>query len=159
MQIHIFSDRLEISNPGGLVGGMELKDLGKRSVPRNPLIFGMLYRMNLVEHVGSGIKRIKEALAEDGLPEPVLEVDEHWFSITFVRASLQLEQPTVKMSEKTSEKILHLIAPNSSITISELSATLDVAARTIERNIEKLRVQHRIRQVGPDKGGHWEVVD
>jgi len=30
-----------------------------------PLLFGILYRMKLVEHVDSGIKRIKEALAAD----------------------------------------------------------------------------------------------
>ncbi|MEI6386482.1 MAG: ATP-binding protein [Spirochaetota bacterium] len=64
IQVFVFSDRIEIVNPGGLVGGMELKDLGSRSIPRNPLLFGTLYRMKLVEHVGSGIKRIRKALSD-----------------------------------------------------------------------------------------------
>jgi len=89
VQIYIFSDRIEIVNPGGLVGGLVLKDLGKRSAPRNPLLFGILYRMKLVEHVGSGIKRITEALADDDLQPPVLDIDDNWFSISFIKSYRQ----------------------------------------------------------------------
>ena len=85
IQIFIFYDRVEIHNPGGLVAGLKMADLGKRSVPRNPLLFGMLYRMDLVEHVGSGLKRIRGAMKEYGLEVPVIEADEHWFSVTFMR--------------------------------------------------------------------------
>jgi ATP-dependent DNA helicase RecG len=44
IQVYIFSDRVEIVNPGGLTGGLAVTDLGKRSAPRNPLLFGILYR-------------------------------------------------------------------------------------------------------------------
>jgi ATP-dependent DNA helicase RecG len=44
------------------------------------------------------------------------------------------------------------------MTQAALSEANLPAARTIERNIEKLRDQNRIKRVGPDKGGHWEVV-
>jgi predicted HTH transcriptional regulator len=33
----------------------------------------MLYRMDLVEHVGSGLKRIRGAMKEYGLEVPVIE--------------------------------------------------------------------------------------
>ena len=45
VQIYVFKDRIEIVSPGGLPEGMEEADLGTKSVPRNPLLFGMLYRM------------------------------------------------------------------------------------------------------------------
>ena len=60
VQVHIFRDRLEIVTPGGLPAGMREEDLGTKSVPRNPLLFGMLYRMGLVEQIGSGIRRIRQ---------------------------------------------------------------------------------------------------
>jgi len=46
VQIYIFQDRVEIVNPGGLLAGMIKADLGKKSIPRNPLLFSILYRMN-----------------------------------------------------------------------------------------------------------------
>ena len=64
LQVHIFQDRVEIINPGGLVGGLTLKTLGTRSIPRNPLLFGMMQRMDLVEKVGSGLTRINAMCKE-----------------------------------------------------------------------------------------------
>ena len=57
---------------GGLPAGMREEDLGIKSVPRNPLLFGMFYRMGMVEQVGSGIKRIREMCRDYGVAEPVI---------------------------------------------------------------------------------------
>jgi predicted HTH transcriptional regulator len=50
-----------------LVAGLKIEDLGRRSIPRNPLLFGLLHRMRLVENTGSGYKRMSLALEEHGL--------------------------------------------------------------------------------------------
>lgn len=62
--VETYSDRVEITNPGGLVSGMAKKDLGKKSLSRNNLLFGLMQRMELVEKVGSGIVRMKNAMKE-----------------------------------------------------------------------------------------------
>ncbi len=85
VQSYLFADRLEIVSPGGLPAGITEAELGTRSVPRNPLLFGMLYRMDVVEHIGSGIRRIRDLCREYGVPEPVFEVAEHWVVATFKR--------------------------------------------------------------------------
>ena len=85
VQIYIFQDRLEIVTPGGLPAGMREEDLGSRSVPRNPLLFNMLYRMKLVEQIGSGIQRIHDACLEHGVAEPDIRVSPDWLTVTFVR--------------------------------------------------------------------------
>lgn len=85
VQIYIFRDRVEIVSPGGLPAGMTEADLGVKSIPRNPLLFGMLYRMDAVEHIGSGIRRIHDYCREYGVPEPRIQVSEHWFTIIFPR--------------------------------------------------------------------------
>ena len=64
-----------------------------------------------------------------------------------------------KMTEKTSEKILALIKENTSATIAELARITGLSARTIERNIRALRNQGRLLRIGPDKGGHWKVLE
>ena len=85
VQVHIFHDRVEIITPGGLPAGMREEFLGTKSVPRNPLLFGMFYRMGLVEQIGSGIRRIRELCREYGVDEPRIEVSEDWVTTTFPR--------------------------------------------------------------------------
>jgi len=36
---------------------------------------------------------------------------------------------------------------------------LGVTSRTIQRDLEKLSKEGRIKRVGPDKGGYWLVLD
>ena len=91
VQIYIFKDRVEIVSPGGLPAGMTEADLGIKSIPRNPLLFGMLFRMEAVEQIGSGIKRIRSLCREYGVAEPRIEVSEHWFTVIFPRPTGQDE--------------------------------------------------------------------
>ena len=63
-----------------------------------------------------------------------------------------------KSSEKSSEKILRYIAKNPKITISELASEIGISERAISKNLDKLR-DKSIRRVGPDKGGHWEIIE
>lgn len=85
VQVYVFQDRVEIVTPGGLPAGMSEADLGSKSVPRNPLLFSILYRMRLVEQIGSGIRRIFDACREHGVSEPELQVSDDWFTISFPR--------------------------------------------------------------------------
>jgi ATP-dependent DNA helicase RecG len=67
-------------NPGSLVSGLRIEDLGHVSRPRNPLLFGLMDRMELVENVGSGIKRIRDAIKEYGLVNGKVKVYQFWES-------------------------------------------------------------------------------
>ena len=73
IQIDIFDDRVEITNPGGLVSAIKKEEFGKKSISRNPLLFSLFKRADLVEKVGSGINRIRMAIKNAGLPAPVFE--------------------------------------------------------------------------------------
>lgn len=67
--ISVFDDRVEIANPGGLLPAVA-KSFGLLSLSRNPAVFGLFTRMHVVEHVGSGIRRMKEAMEKANLPLP-----------------------------------------------------------------------------------------
>ena len=94
VQVYVFKDRIEIVSPGGLPAGMTEADLGAKSMPRNPLLFGMLYRMDAVENIGSGIKRIRDRCREHGVAEPIIDVSEHWVTVTFRRPAGQSDEGT-----------------------------------------------------------------
>ena len=67
-------------------------DLGVKSIPRNPMLFGILHRMKAVERIGSGIRRIRDLCREQGLGEPVIEVSESWVTTTFRRPITESEE-------------------------------------------------------------------
>jgi ATP-dependent DNA helicase RecG len=81
--LKIFPHEIVIDNPGGLVKGMTRKDLGRKSVSRNPLIADLFYRVGLAEKMGSGIRRMQDLMRKHGLKPPKLEATEKFFTIIF----------------------------------------------------------------------------
>jgi len=98
VQVYIFKDRVEVVSPGGLPAGMTEADLGVKSIPRNPLLFSILHRMEAVEHIGSGIKRIRNLCREYGVAKPLIQVSEHWFTVVFPRPERESDTDQKKTS-------------------------------------------------------------
>ena len=98
IQVHIFHDRVEIISPGGLPAGMKEEDLGLKSIPRNPLLFGILYRMDIVEQVGSGIRRIRQLCHDYGVGTPQVQVEENWVTVVFERNTGSPEGVTTQVT-------------------------------------------------------------
>ena len=72
------------------------------------------------------------------------------------------EKSSQKSSQKTtksSQKILELIKQNPNITTTELADNLKISRRAIAKQIATLKGSNQIRRIGPDKGGHWEIVE
>ncbi len=71
IMVAIFSDRLEIQNPGMLPFGMTLDDLKSGvSKIRNPVIARVLRELDYMEKWGTGYKRIIEDCDSGGYPHP-----------------------------------------------------------------------------------------
>ncbi|MCR5752676.1 MAG: winged helix-turn-helix transcriptional regulator [Kiritimatiellae bacterium] len=60
--------------------------------------------------------------------------------------------------EKTVEKILSAMKGNPSITQQQLAKTTGLSRRGVEWQLNQLKAKGFICRVGPDKGGHWEVL-
>jgi len=65
---------------------------------------------------------------------------------------------TSEKKQKTSEKIIALLRTNNALSAADLGLQLGRTPRAIEMQLEKLRTLGFIRRIGPDKGGHWEVI-
>lgn len=85
IQVHLYSDRLEIISPGGLPSGMTESELGISSIPRNPLLFRILHRMGMVERVGYGIRLIQDQCRKHKVAEPKYTISKNFVTITFFR--------------------------------------------------------------------------
>ena len=160
VQVHIFHDRLEIVTPGGLPAGMREEDLGIRSVPRNPLLFGMFHRMEMVEQIGSGIRRIRQECRDYGVEEPVIEVSDNWVVTTFPRPSAQVEEQVtaqVKTNKSFNEK------PNDNndlqiITEKLKDLTAQVTAQVIAQVVLYCREPRATKEIMGTLGlKHWKT--
>ena len=60
--------------------------------------------------------------------------------------------------EKTREKIIRLLLENPNATQGDLVRATALSMKGVEWNLKALKESGLIRRVGPDKGGHWEVI-
>jgi ATP-dependent DNA helicase RecG len=156
--IEVFNDRVEISNPGGLVSAVPRSEFGKRSASRNPLIFGLFERMRLVEQIGSGITRIRDVMNDEGLTPPEFNID-GMFTVT-LRRPFDFEKWVEKWVEKLTENridILKNIHKNSRISIRELSDVLGLSLSAIDKNLLFLKELGLLERMNGAKGGYWII--
>lgn len=84
VQLLMFTDRLEIRNPGGLYGRITVDNLGKmRTDTRNPVLATMLEYLHITENRYSGIPIMRKQCREMGLAEPVFKDNRGEFCVTF----------------------------------------------------------------------------
>ena len=62
-----------------------------------------------------------------------------------------------KGGQKTKDSILSLIASDPFVTTTEMSKRLGINRSAISKHIKKLKENHIIERIGPDKGGKWLI--
>lgn len=62
-----------------------------------------------------------------------------------------------KWPEKA-QRIIDAIASNPKISIQQLEFKLDIGHTTIKKILKAMQDESLLRRVGPDKGGHWEII-
>jgi ATP-dependent DNA helicase RecG len=119
---------------------------------------------------GTGIKRMRDAMKSESLPPPKIDAD-NFFFITLRRLQIgssigrdvgmekTTQKTTQKTTMKTTMKILELMQENVTVTRAELADATSLTPDGIKWHIAKLKAQGRIRRIGPDKGGRWEVME
>jgi ATP-dependent DNA helicase RecG len=166
-EVAIFKDRVDIYNPGTFPDELNPQDFvkgGGYSILRNPLIAETMYKSEDIEKWASGLKRIYDECTAVGIKVEFKRV-KTGFVVSFYRPRWEegegLEvggQKTVeKTVERTVERILVLIKDNPQITQKKLMVKTGLTRRGVEWNLKKLKEANRIRRIGPDKGGHWEI--
>lgn len=83
IQLQIFTDRIEITNPGGLYGRITLDQLGQvQPDTRNPILATALETLKITENRYSGIPTVRREMSEYGLPMPQFENSRGMFKVT-----------------------------------------------------------------------------
>lgn len=118
IRIMMFDDRIEVTSPGGLPAGISKEEYlkGNVSILRNPILGNVFYRLHVVEVLGTGIVRIKEAYINSD-KKPTFEVYEN---------SIKVILPVTSKSDLTDDEglvkgVLSKVIPKSISEITDLT--------------------------------------
>jgi len=102
VQVAIYDDRVEVTSPGGLYGGLTLEDImSGRSRIRNLAITKIFSHMEIIEEWGSGIKRIMQRAQEYDLPTPEFQETANTFRVNLYRKTIKhIEKKPIKILEE-----------------------------------------------------------
>ena len=151
--VHLYPNRIEIENPGGLYRGLTVNDLGKRSVRRNPLIADLLHRAKYIERVGGGIDRMREALKRNNNP-PLKITPTNFFDICFYRRLDLVELES--LSERQIE-LYRLFSEEKMLTKKQAATRLNVSEDTALREIKVLLNKDLIFKQGVGKSTSYHI--
>lgn len=103
VQVCIYDDRVEVSSPGMLYGGLDIETAKTgKSTCRNEAIAEAFHYMHIVEAWGTGIPRIINRCNEYGLPAPIFEEFGDGFKVILFRKISSAAQKVSSAAQKVS---------------------------------------------------------
>lgn len=170
--VKVFQDHIEFFNPGKLPDDITVDDLvnGRYlSTLRNKAIANHFHQLGEIEKYGSGVTRVIRLFRAAGLRDPKFEMMGAGVRVTvFARDADKhenyrntpetTEKTTEKATENTTEKILEALRRNPDATTQMLAEQFGITADGVYWHVKKLKTQGKIRRIGGDRGGHWEVL-
>lgn len=174
VQVAVYDDRVEITSPGMLFGGLtiaQIKEGGSKI--RNRCIAEIFSRMKLIESWGTGIKRMFSCCREYGIREPeLLEIGDS-FRVNLYRPSFKdVHQSSPKFTKSspksspndwyhflnpTQQRIVDMIADNPRVTQAVIAEDLGITIRAVKKNIKDLINEGIVERVGSARGGMWKT--
>lgn len=171
VHLDIYNDRLSVTSPGGMYNGLLIQDLDITDVSserRNPILANLMAQLNYMEKRGSGLSRIcNETKALEGYREelrPVFRSTPSQFqtiiyaSGVIPRVGDNVGDPITTQLTSRQEVILSMIQTSPTLTGKQMSETLAVSQRTIERDLADMKAKGILKHIGKDNAGMWFII-
>ena len=165
-KFEFFNNRLEISSFGGIQEEFTEEEFLKGySAPKNPELMRVFKDLDLVERLGTGIRKILKKYDKS-----IFKFYPHFIivSIKYNKNEFEYSNNSNKTTEidtinlnlsKTQEDIINLISEKPHITQSEMSAILNITSRMVRYYLSDLVKQGYIKRVGSNKKGSWIIIN
>lgn len=162
VQVMLFSDRLEVWNPGTLPPTLTLAWLRQPhgSVPGNPLLAESLYLTKYIERMGTGVGDMIERCRNAGLLEPEFALTDGFVAIIRRRPELALKAVTPQVTPHVTpqvtppvEVLLRLLDSCGALSNAEVRKGLGLKDRKHvgERYLEPALAEGLVELTFPDK--------
>lgn len=142
VQIDMYVDRLQISNPGGLFGGVTAENLGQPGVStsRNQLLSTFLEDLSfssggtVAENRGTGIAVMRSATASALMPPPEFSNTLTHFTVTFHKRKVA----STETHETAYEKVSRLLQERTSWSTTELKEATGLSRTAVQKSLNQL---------------------
>jgi ATP-dependent DNA helicase RecG len=158
VQVHVFSDRVEVWNPGELPHSLtpELLREEHSSIPRNPLLADALFLVHYIEKAGTGTLDMINLCLNAGLPEPTFEQRGGQFVVTLWRDWLTDAVLDTLVLNDRQKQALHQLKTEGRLTNAAYQRITGATKKTASRDLEDLVVQGVLHRVGTTgRGTHY----
>lgn len=146
-----FSNHFEISSFGGLPSDFSKEDfLNGYSLPKNPEMIRIFRDLGYAERLGTGIRRVLKYY-----PKEIFKFSPH-----FLRVNIPFYTPSQKepSSSNGEGSLLEYLAKHPHATRNELALVFHKSTSTIFREISALVKEGKLKRIGANKNGYWEVL-
>ncbi len=158
VQVNMYSDRLEITNPGGLYGATTIESLGKEGISstRNEFLSRLLtyapYEDGfVVENKGTGFMTIEAALDAAQMPPPRVRNSLTFFQITFDQRKENEGGFSGSSGKSLDEAILNAFSKETSLSVKELTVMSGRSRPSISQHLRKLVGEGKIEPLEAPK--------
>ena len=156
-----YDDRIEISNPGGFIGGITPENILRQdSKPRNRYLAEVLRKIGLVEKAGMGVKRMFYTQLASGKELPSYFSAEHFVKVIIKDGTI--DEPFVKFvkeSEKQGKEIgldelliLSVLRRQRELSLKEAASVLQLDVSRTREILMKMIKRGFLEKSGVKKG-------
>ncbi len=146
IQIAIFSDRIEVTNPGALPFGQTIEAaLSGISRLRNRIIGRVFRKLKLIEQLGSGMQRIVGSYKELGAKTPLFEEINNYFRVTLFPVT---EKNMSALVEGWQEQLIFLLQKKKQLKTKDIAIFWNVTTRTARTRLQSMQSLGLIKKIG-----------
>jgi predicted HTH transcriptional regulator len=160
VQVSVFSDRIEVRNPGNLPPDLTFEDLKieHSSRPRNHRIALPLYLAHYIEKTGYGTIQMTTGCRDAGLPEPEFSQSGREFVVTLWRDWLTDAVLAEFRLNDRQKKIISFIKSHARITNAECQNLTGAARKAISRDLGGLVDAGLLVRIGERRGVYYVLA-
>jgi predicted HTH transcriptional regulator len=155
VQVMVFTDRIEIWNPGGLTNRLTIEKLKKphTSYPTNPLLAQIVYLADYIQRAGSGTIEMIKKCKEEKLPEPEFISTRHEFT-TIIARDIYTENYLNKLGLNERQlQAVRLVKEKGLIGLVDFKTVYpSVTERTLNRDLQILVDKGVLKPKGEKRG-------
>lgn len=146
--IEFDSNKLVIKNPGSFPPGTTPEN--PKPIPRNPIIYELMFQVGYVERQGRGIELIKEECEKHPFVSFNYELDSNFTTLTFKKEAESLSKKERDILSSLSER---------EKSASEIASELDLSKTTVLRKIDRLKEIGFVEKIGKGPATRYKLEE